>query len=134
MAAKLASFEIYPQGQPAVAASVSRDLSVPSPAEPVDDTPFSFAYTGKHDNGTLPPLSGENSYGHVLSAVATLKEQFEVSMRQLIAADMSSSTSGGAGTVVSKEGSSKSKKPRLDADVDDGAEDEAGADEDDGLS
>jgi hypothetical protein len=51
--------------------SLVRDLAAPAPVEAVDDTPFSFAYTGRHDGGPLPPTpAAQNAfYGHLLSAL-----------------------------------------------------------------
>ncbi len=54
---------------PATVVSVSRDISGTAPEEVVDDTPFSFAYTGRHDNGELPTSTVSSPFSHLLAAV-----------------------------------------------------------------
>ncbi len=53
--------------------SISRDLSSAAPLEVIDDTPYSWAYTGRHDGGALPPTRNDTMYGHVLNAVMEAK-------------------------------------------------------------
>ena len=51
--------------------SVTRDTSAPAAAEVVDDTPFSFEYTARHDGGPLPGASPSYNpyYDHLLAAI-----------------------------------------------------------------
>jgi len=81
---QIVGYEIVGPSSAPVARAVSRDLGAPAPAEAVDDTPYSYAFTGRHDGGALPP-NASNMYGHVLSAVIELKAAFEVDMVKLIA-------------------------------------------------
>ena len=49
-----------------------RDTATPAPIEAVDDAPFSYGFTGRHDGGSLPPTRG-GYYAHLLDAVAAAK-------------------------------------------------------------
>lgn len=50
----------------------ARDTANPAPIEAVDDAPFSYGFTGRHDGGALPPTRG-GYYAHLLDAVAAAK-------------------------------------------------------------
>lgn len=80
----LAQLRVSANGIACLSLNASRDLGSQATTEAVDDQPYSFAYTGKHDGGQLPPNNVANSYGHVLSAVQELKDRFEAEMRRMI--------------------------------------------------
>ncbi len=63
---------------------VARDVSVPPAPEPVDDTPYSHAYTGRHDGGDLPPLRTDNVYGHVVAALMQAKAEVDAELVALV--------------------------------------------------
>lgn len=65
--------------------SISRDTSVAAPSEPVDDTPYSYEYTARHDGGTLPPLRVDNMYGHLVDALREAKASTDAYLLQLVA-------------------------------------------------
>ncbi len=51
--------------------SVTRCSTDPAPTEAIDDTPFSFAFTGRHDGGALPVTDAltNGRFGHLLAAI-----------------------------------------------------------------
>jgi hypothetical protein len=79
----LVSMTVSGPGIPAFAAQVARDLTAEPPTEAIDDAPYSFGYTGKHDGGLLPPARVDNVYGHVLAALLDAKAQTDVFLRGL---------------------------------------------------
>lgn len=63
---------------------VDRDLTAPPPPELVDDTPYSYEYTGKHDSGPLPPIRTDNMYGHLLDALKEAKASTDAQLVNLV--------------------------------------------------
>lgn len=59
-----------------------RDISVPAPPEEIDDTPYSYAYTGRHDGGPLEPSKPSNHYGHLLSSLIEMKAVLDASIKE----------------------------------------------------
>ena len=66
----MALVKITITGAPAI--SISRDPSSTAP-EPVDNAPYSFAWTGRHDGGALPQPPEGGHYALALSALAEAK-------------------------------------------------------------
>lgn len=59
-----------------------RDASTPAPPEEIDDTPYSYAYTGRHDGGPLVPAEPSDYYGHLLSSLVEMKAALDASMKE----------------------------------------------------
>jgi hypothetical protein len=75
----LISFSITtPAGTAALTAV--RDCATPAPPEDIDDTPYSFAFTGRHDGGALPPQRTDGPYGHLVGALLEVKAGAEALM------------------------------------------------------
>lgn len=88
MASQLISVEISgPGGSHDRTITVSRDLSKPAPTEKLDDSPYSFEYTGKHDHGALPPQGEGTSYGHLLDAILEAKAVSDAHLREMLTAN-----------------------------------------------
>lgn len=82
MATPLISVDIYAPHASAHSIVISKDLSKPSPTEVIDDTAFSYEFTGKHDHGRLPTIRTDNRYGHLVEA---LKEAKAATDKQILA-------------------------------------------------
>ena len=68
----LVSLELRVSGGPPELCVEARDVSRPAHPENVDDAPFSFGFTGRHDGGVLPPVR-DGFYAHVLDACSAMK-------------------------------------------------------------
>lgn len=89
-----------------VVVPVSRDLSVAPPPEAIDASPFSFDYTGKHDDGDLPPIcvaAGTASafYGHLVDSLREAKTAVDALVKAEVMRDASSGSSAGAAAAAS---------------------------------
>lgn len=102
------------------AVTVARDLAAPAPPEPLDDTPYSHGWTGRHDGGPLPPPRADGMYGHVLDAVLEAKARTEAFMVAALAAE---AAVGAASSGVASAAPAP-KKARRDGDGEEEEEDD----------
>lgn len=109
------SVTIASPGAEPVHVAVRRDLSAPSPAEAVYDTPFSYAYTGRHDGGALSAGRTDNMYGHVLDALLECKLEVDSHMKRLVAAEVGLGSSRPASDAAAHSGP-KRKRARREGD------------------
>lgn len=72
-------------GKEEVTVTICRDTSAAPMPEATDDASHSFAYTGKHDNGPLPPIRTDNMYGHLVDALQEAKVETDKFMVALVA-------------------------------------------------
>lgn len=85
-ATALVTCTIRAPGVEAVTVTIARDVTSPALAEAVDDTSYSFAYTGKHDGGQLLPSRTDSLYGHVVDALIEAKSKIDGEMQKLLPA------------------------------------------------
>ena len=68
----LVTLEIEIGGASLAKTTVSRSTDA-SAVEVIDDSPFAFGYTGRHDRGMMPKISSTGHYALLLEAVADAK-------------------------------------------------------------
>jgi predicted dehydrogenase len=79
---ELVTVEIRLEGEEPVTISVSRDLSEPGP-DVVDDRPYSFEWTGRHDGGELVVDHGSGHLPNLVQALGEAKARAEDVLRPL---------------------------------------------------
>lgn len=71
-AVALVTLEIEIGGASLAKSTVSRPKGA-SAVEVIDDSPFAFGFTGRHDRGMMPEISSTSHYALLLEAVAEAK-------------------------------------------------------------
>jgi len=101
-------------GRPAAGEVVcSRPLHLPPPPEAVDDTPHSWAYTGRHDSGPLPAQRTDTMYGHLVDALAEAKTRTDAIIVALVAAEAAAARAAPPAAKVSDLGNTFSNTTML---------------------
>ena len=88
---------------------IHKNLLLPSPIEIIDDTPYSYHYTGRHDGGILPPIPTHNIYGHILEAIKEAKVSVDKEIQKILPPPSTISTPQEATKTLRKD---KGKGPK----------------------
>lgn len=75
---------IYHEGTEVSNILIEKNLQTSPPVEIIDDTPYSYNYTGRHDGGPLPPIPTHNIYGHIVEAIKEAKLSVDQEIQKLV--------------------------------------------------